>query len=79
MAVDLRRLADDLAAETADLRSLLVPLDEAGWRRATPAPGWSVLDQVAHLAHFDEATVRAVTEPDAFRRTWNAANRWLPT
>jgi len=67
MAVDMRTLAGDLAAETADLRALLIPLDEAGWRRATPASGWTVLDQVAHLAHFDEATLRAVTEPDAFR------------
>src|SRR5215207_647771 len=67
MAVDMWRLADDLAAETADLRVLLAPLDEPGWRRATPAPGWTVLDQVTHLAHFDEATIRAAIKPDAFR------------
>jgi uncharacterized protein (TIGR03084 family) len=67
MAVDMHRLAGDLVAETADLRTLLTSLDEAGWRCATPAPGWTVLDQVTHLAHFDEATLRAVTEPEAFR------------
>ncbi len=60
-------LADDLAAESAQLRSLLAGLDEAGWRRDTPAPGWTVADQVSHLAHFDDVAVRSATDPDAFR------------
>ena len=60
-------LADDLAAEGAVLRALVAGLDEAGWRRPTPAPGWTVGDQVAHLAHFDDAAVRSALEPDAFR------------
>jgi uncharacterized protein (TIGR03084 family) len=48
------------------LRALLVRLDGAGWRRPTPATGWSVLDQVTHLAWFDEAAVRSVLQPEAF-------------
>ena len=55
MPVSMSALADDLAAESAVLRALLVPLDEDGWRQPTPAAGWSVLDQVTHLAWFDEA------------------------
>ena len=66
MAVSMSGLADDLAAESAVLRALLVPLDEAGWRQPTPAAGWSVLDQVTHLAWFDEAAVRSATTPEAF-------------
>ena len=66
MPVSMSGLADDLAAESAVLRALLVPLDEAGWRRPTPAAGWSVLDQVTHLAWFDEAAVRSATTPEAF-------------
>ena len=57
MPVSMSGLADDLAAETAVLRALLVPLDEDGWRRPTPAAGWSIADQVSHLAYFDEAAV----------------------
>ena len=59
MPVSMSALADDLAAESAVLRALLVPLDEAGWQQPTPAAGWSVLDQVTHLAYFDEAAVRS--------------------
>ncbi|MBW0114976.1 TIGR03084 family metal-binding protein [Pseudonocardia abyssalis] len=67
MAPDMHRLADDLAAETAVLRALLAPLDDAGWDAPTPAEGWAVRDQVSHLAHFDAAAVQSATEPDAFR------------
>ena len=34
--------------------------------RPTPAPGWSVADQVSHLAYFDEMTVLGVRERAAF-------------
>ena len=59
-------LADDLAAESAVLRGLVVPLDEDGWRQPTPAAGWSVLDQLTHLAWFDEAALRSAMQPEEF-------------
>ncbi|HEX4244562.1 MAG TPA: TIGR03084 family metal-binding protein [Acidimicrobiales bacterium] len=67
MAVATRQLGDDLMAETEDLLCLVTPLDRAGWDTATPAPGWSVADQVGHLAYFDEQLTLAATDPDAFR------------
>lgn len=67
MPVSMAALADDLAAEGAVLRALVAGLDGAGWRRATPAPGWTIGDQVAHLAHFDDAAVRSAREPEVFR------------
>lgn len=67
MTLSMSALADDLAAESEVLRAMLVPLDEPGWRRDTPAAGWTVLDQVTHLAHFDDVAVQSATEPDAFR------------
>ena len=60
-------LADDLAAESAVLRGLVDDLDEAGWRRDTPAEGWTIADQVCHLAYFDDVAVQSATDPDAFR------------
>ena len=60
-------LCDDLLAERADLLAIIEPLDEDGWRKVTPAPGWSVLDQVTHLAWFDDAARQAISEPEAFR------------
>jgi uncharacterized protein (TIGR03084 family) len=65
--VSMVGLADDLGAESAELRGLLAGLDEAGWRRDTPAEGWTIADQVSHLAYFDDAAVRSAVEPDAFR------------
>lgn len=52
----------DLAAEGDRLESLVVDLDEAGWRTPTPAPGWDVATQVAHLAWTDEAALLAATD-----------------
>jgi uncharacterized protein (TIGR03084 family) len=65
-AEDLRELCADLAAEHADLDGLVAPLDDAGWDTPTPAEGWSVRDQISHLAFFDEAGRTAITDPDAF-------------
>lgn len=59
-------LCADLEAERADLVAVLVPLDETAWQTPTPAPGWSVLDQVNHLARFDDAARTAIVDPDTF-------------
>ena len=55
MPVDVGALIEDLDAETATLLAMIEPLDAAGWATPTPAPGWRVHEQVAHLAYFDEA------------------------
>jgi uncharacterized protein (TIGR03084 family) len=60
-------LCRDLLDERAELLGVLSTLDDDGWHRPTPAPGWTVLDQAAHLAFFDDATRQAVAEPDTFR------------
>nr|WP_218890635.1 TIGR03084 family metal-binding protein [Actinomycetospora corticicola] len=59
-------LADDLAAESAELRAVLAALTEDQWRQETPAEGWTILDQVSHLAYFDDVALRSATDPDAF-------------
>jgi uncharacterized protein (TIGR03084 family) len=63
----LDELCDDLLAEREDLLAVLGGLDEEAWGTPTPAPGWSVRDQVTHLAFFDEKTQQAIVEPDEFR------------
>lgn len=60
MSADLPLLVAHLEAETAWLRELLASLDDAGWHRATPAAGWTVADQVSHLAYFDEAATASL-------------------
>ncbi len=67
MAADLGGLLADLTAETRVLEDLLEPLDAAAWQRPTPSPGWTIHDQVSHLAYFDETATLAATDPDRFR------------
>src|SRR5260370_14912988 len=64
--VDMRELADDLAAETAALRDMVAGLDDDGWRKPTPAEGWRVGDQISHLAFFDDAAIQSATDPEGF-------------
>ncbi|MEU9822371.1 TIGR03084 family metal-binding protein [Pseudonocardia alni] len=59
---------DDLEAESAVVREMVAGLDDAGVGAATPAPGWSIRDQLTHLAYFDEAATLAVVDPESFRR-----------
>lgn len=66
MTADMRELIGDLAAESADLRNLVADLDEPGWRTPTPAVGWTIGDQISHLAFFDDAAVMSAADPDRF-------------
>jgi len=56
-------LCDDLAAEHDDLDRIVSGGDLAV---PTPAPGWTVADQLSHLRYFDRQALLALTDPDAF-------------
>lgn len=71
--VDPHALFEDLRAEQQELAALLDGLAPADWQRPTPAHGWTVADQVAHLAYFDRAAHTALTDPDAFAELVAAA------
>jgi uncharacterized protein (TIGR03084 family) len=63
---DLAALLADVADEHAALAAIVTPLDDSGLLTATPADGWTVRDQLSHLAGFDEAAITALRDPDAF-------------
>lgn len=56
----------DLRAESDALDDLVAGLDDAGWRLATPAPGWTIAHQIAHLWWTDQASLVAVTDETGF-------------
>ena len=68
MTTDSRLTAvlDDLTAEGEALDQLVSPLDAEGWRTPTPAAGWDIAHQVAHLAWTDEVAVKAATDKEAW-------------
>lgn len=74
-------LLGDLRAEGDELDGLVAGLGGAEWRMATPAPGWSVAHQIAHLAWTDERAVQAVEDPQGFadevRRAWTAPEAFV--
>jgi len=69
----LEQVLADLTAECEALDDLVAHLDEAGWRTPTPAPGWDIAHQVAHLAWTDEVSVLAATDKSAWDEVVTAA------
>ncbi|MFI8518776.1 TIGR03084 family metal-binding protein [Streptomyces sp. NPDC085481] len=57
---------DDLRAESEEVDALVGELTEDQWATPTPAPGWTVAHQIAHLAWTDRAALLAATDPEAF-------------
>ncbi|MDH2412682.1 TIGR03084 family metal-binding protein [Nocardioides sp. CER19] len=65
-------LLGDLAAESDRLRAAVAPLDDAGWHTPTPAEGWDVATQIAHLTWTDEAAVLAARAAAGDKADWDA-------
>ncbi|GAB3463349.1 TIGR03084 family metal-binding protein [Actinophytocola sediminis] len=61
-----RDVIADLTAEAAAVDQLVAGIDADGWTRPTPAPGWTVADQVAHLIFIFRLAGTAAAKPDVF-------------
>ncbi|MEU1123151.1 TIGR03084 family metal-binding protein [Streptomyces sp. NPDC005899] len=57
---------DDLRQESEELDLLVAGLNAGGWALPTPAEGWTVAHQIAHLNWTDEVALLAVTDPGGF-------------
>src|SRR5450432_1081963 len=56
----------DLAAEGDALGAIMNGLDASQWALKTPAPGWTIKHQVAHMASIFHIAGLAGSDPDAF-------------
>jgi uncharacterized protein (TIGR03084 family) len=63
---DLDELATHLGDETDALVAVLGSLPAPTWSTPTPSPGWTVADQVSHLAYFDGAATVSVLDRGTF-------------
>ncbi|MFE1272535.1 TIGR03084 family metal-binding protein [Streptomyces sp. NPDC058757] len=57
-----------LAIEIEETARLVEGLDEQAWHTATPAPGWSIADQIAHLTFIFHLAGTAASDPDGFAK-----------
>lgn len=53
--------------ECAELDALVADLSEEDWARDTPAEGWTIAHQIAHLAWTDDVALVTATDPAAFK------------
>jgi uncharacterized protein (TIGR03084 family) len=63
---ELQNVFSDLAAESNEIDRMVADLPDSGWALQTPAPGWTVADQVAHLAFIFRLAGTAAADPAAF-------------
>lgn len=56
----------DLRAESDDLDALVADLPPERWATATPAPGWTIAHQIAHLLWTDRMSLISVIDEPAF-------------
>ena len=66
-------IVDDLRAESDYLDDLVAELPSAGWAKATPAPGWTVAHQIAHLLWTDRVALLSVNDEAGFTEVLGAA------
>lgn len=72
---DVGALLNDMCAEGDELDELVAGLDGQEWALATPAPGWTIAHQIAHLAWTDGVALLSANDPDEFAAVVDEAMR----
>ncbi len=64
----MKQICNDLVWERQNLDGLVIDLAPSGWEIVTLCDGWTIKDEISHLAYFDHKARLAVTDPRAFFR-----------
>jgi len=64
----MKALMNDLAAEQNSLDSMVATIADEKWKAITPFAGWTIQDEISHVAFFDYAGRLAATDSDAFAK-----------
>ena len=59
-------IIDDLQSESDALDALVATLPGEQWAMPTPAPGWTIAHQIAHLLWTDRVALTSITDEAAF-------------
>ncbi|MEO3977625.1 TIGR03084 family metal-binding protein [Streptomyces sp. CAU 1734] len=63
----LNDILKDLSTDIDEVARLVAGLDDDAWHTPTPAPGWSVADQISHLTFIFTLARTAAADPDTFK------------
>jgi uncharacterized protein (TIGR03084 family) len=66
-------IVDDLRAESDSLDGLVAELPAERWANATPAAGWTIAHQIAHLLWTDRVALLSVDDEAGFNEVLGAA------
>ena len=61
----MREILSDLVAEEQHLDQFLQGLSTRDWKKKTPAEGWTIQDQVSHLAHVEGFAAEVIEQGQA--------------
>ncbi len=64
----MEKMCRDLAAEYDHLDAVISELTGEQWETITPFYGWTIKDEITHIAYFDERAGLSAGNPDAFIR-----------
>lgn len=67
------QIVDDLRAESNELDALVAPLTGDGWSTPTPAAGWTIAHQIAHLLWTDRVALTSIIDEPGFGEVLAAA------
>ena len=67
--MDVGAVRSDLIEEQEALDRIISGISLSDWNLDTASSGWSVADQIAHLAYFDNAAALAIASPDKFQES----------
>ena len=67
MSTSTSTVFEDFLAEGEEIESMVANLDEVGWNTDTPAVGWTVANQIAHLAFTAAFAELAVVDEPALK------------
>lgn len=63
----MKTICRDLADEYAALDAIVAGLDDSQWEIVTPFDGWTIKDEISHIAYFDRAARLSACDADAFQ------------
>jgi uncharacterized protein (TIGR03084 family) len=63
----MKEICKDLAAEGQALDDIVADISDDDWDRETPFGGWTVKDEIAHVAYFDWFAMLSATDKEAFQ------------